>query len=118
MHKTVKEIDGYPYPYVLWLDNSDRMKGNHWLLQFLTKEKSAGFDLADRFKQECYRMPRPLNWFHQGGCTGKRSAWHMFEFWSNDEDAILEACMNIAKELGLELQLGELTRETLDHILN
>jgi hypothetical protein len=116
-HTTVR-IEGLDLRYLLYLDNSDSLKGNHWLFHLHVIDNGIGLDLADNFKFECYGMPKSLNWFHQGGCIPgpRRSPWHMFEFWKNDQAAILEAAMEIAETLDLELQIGNISRADLDFI--
>jgi len=116
-HTTIN-VEGYKLPYLLYLDNTDTLKSGHWLFHIHTKDNWPGLDLAEAFKHECYEIPRSLNWFHQGGCLpgNRRSPWHMFEFWSKDEAGILEEALKIADNLGLELQIGNISRADLNFI--
>lgn len=118
MQHTSINVKGHELRYLLYLDNSDTLKGKHWLFHLYAVDDDSGLDLADSFKSECYCMPKSLQWFHQGGCLPppRRSNWHMFEFWSNDQNAILEAAMEVAKTLDLELQIGNMSRVDLDFV--
>jgi hypothetical protein len=58
-------------------------------------------ELIDRFKQRCYLMPKSVHWFHQGNSNH----WQMFEFWTDNQGAILDACLAVASDLNLELQV-------------
>jgi hypothetical protein len=97
-----------PVPYLLYLYNDDPVKSRNWLLALNTADTPAGIELQRSFRMLCYLMPRDLKWFHQGGClpNDEIRTWNAFEFWTPDQDPILAAVMEIAAELGLDLQLG------------
>lgn len=95
---------------LLWID---RKQYGGLCLNILTTKDEKGLEVADKFKEECYLLPKSLQWFHQGGCLpgNARSNWHMFEFWTKDETSVLEACMNLAKEFDLDLSLEVPSRD-------
>ncbi len=115
MKQTTIDIGGAPVPYLLTLGNGDALKSNSWMLALTVAETPAGLALAGRFREACYKMPKAVRWFHQGGHLpgGKVSTWNLFEFWSRDEDAIFAAALAVANGLGLEIQMGQAEQNDL-----
>ncbi len=76
-----------------------------WLDKPAGKGFGVQFTSADLFEVAYVRaylrrhLPRDLNPFHQ--CDS--GSYQFFEFWSNDQDAILTCCMEMADALGLDL---------------
>lgn len=87
-----------------------RAKGQLLTLSFLSKDAAK----IEQFKDLCYvDLPKSLHWFHQGNSD----TWQMFEFWSDKDNQILDAAMNIADKMGVELQLMDPSREWMDKFL-
>jgi hypothetical protein len=75
-----------------------RAKGSLLALSFLSKDVAK----IEKFKNTCYvDLPKSLHWFHQGNAE----TWQMFEFWSDKDDQILDAAIDIADKMGVELEL-------------
>lgn len=93
--------------YLLKLSNVDTMKG--WCLELFIDSMSdddAILTMPDRFENVFRRyLGRDCRWFLQG----RSDEWVMFEFWTSDQDVIMNAIM-IAMQVyhantGVELNL-------------
>lgn len=111
----IAKFQGLDVPCMLWMG---RKSGP--CLNMQARANDPGLNLVEEFRKVCYQLPKTLHWFHQGGCLPepRRSEWHMFEFWvgPDREIAVLEACMKIADQFGLDLDL-ELNRTDMRRLL-
>lgn len=61
----------------------------------------------DRFVEICNQLPRDLMWFHQIMRNSSIGETEGFEFFTSNQDAILDACTKVAAEMGMELELRD-----------
>jgi hypothetical protein len=86
-----------------------------WALQLLSRDG----DISEKFVDACMSgvIPQRLNTFWQSGSHARRGEYHMFEFWSADEERILRAAMDVADHMGMELSLENPTPEFVRNFL-
>jgi hypothetical protein len=71
-------------------------------LQFWSDDTRKIELLRDEVLGALYRRKgTAFSWF----CEGNEATWWMVEFWTTDQSAVLELCIEIAAEIGSELHI-------------